>query len=136
MVKIKLKNVPSQSAQMSGNFNAILGQSGVNLKQFCDSFNKSTTFIQKDIPIFVLLSFNKKVNKIIFNFLGIRVQDLIKFYNYKNNYKGISLKDIWIIQKILFFQFEKNNISILLKKKSICKTIIATAKSMKINFIK
>ena len=48
-MKIKLKNVPSQSAQMSGNFNAILGQSGVNLKQFCDLFNKQSYFILKDM---------------------------------------------------------------------------------------
>jgi hypothetical protein len=88
-------NIPSQNAKMSSDFIPVIGQHGINLKQFCDEFNKMTIDIFEDVLLKVKVYIYPNKTFII-KINGVNSSFLFKYY-LNNNYKNISILDFYNI---------------------------------------
>jgi len=88
-------NIPAQNAKMSSDFIPIIGQHGINLKQFCDEFNKMTNDIFEDVLLKVKVYINPNKTFII-KINGVNSPFLFKYYLNKNG-KNISILDFYNI---------------------------------------
>ena len=88
-------NIPAQNAKMSSDFIPVIGQHGINLKQFCDEFNKMTIDIFEDVLLKVKVYINPNKTFII-KINGVNSSFLFKYYLNKNS-KNISILDFYNI---------------------------------------
>lgn len=88
-------NIPAQNAKMSSDFIPIIGQHGINLKQFCDEFNKMTIDIFEDVLLKVKVYINPNKTFII-KINGVNSSFILKYYINKNS-KSISILDFYNI---------------------------------------
>ena len=130
MALITLVNIPSQKAVMGSDFTPILGQYGVNIREFCNQFNLKTKNIIEGFPLNVLLSSKSKDN-FVFIYISISLNFLVHYYFNLNNNKYLSLVDIWKILNIYIYFLKINNLYIL-NDLSYAKIIIAYIKSFNI----
>ena len=110
-------NIPAQNAKMSSDFIPIIGQHGINLKQFCDEFNKMTNDIFEDVLLKVKVYINPNKTFII-KINGVNSSFLFKYYLNKNG-KSINILDFYNlvmcnykINKIFNNEIEINNLII------------------------
>jgi len=90
---ITLINIPSQNAVMGSTFTPILGQYGVNIREFCNQFNLKSKNIIDGFPLNVIL-LTKSKDSFNFIYIGINLNYLIHFYFLLNNSKFLTLVDI------------------------------------------
>ena len=87
-------NIPAQGAKMSSEFIPIIGQHGINLKQFCDEFNKMTLEIYEEVLLKVkVVIYPNKTFVIKIN--GVNSSFLLKYY--LSNGSNITLLDFFNI---------------------------------------
>lgn len=99
VVKLNL-HIFSQNAQLGMDFIPIIGQHGINLKNFCDEFNNMTSVIHKGFLLRLTVIINKNKTFII-KMKGIHLPFLIK-YIIGENQKKISKYQLYIIFSIIF----------------------------------
>lgn len=89
-------NVGANDARMGQKYGPIIGQYGVNIKLFCDEFNKITQQIYKGIPMRIIINvdFDKSFK---INIKGFLLKFYIFYFLSKNDNKGIFLEDIYLI---------------------------------------
>jgi len=93
MALITLVNISSQKAVMGSDFTPILGQYGVNIREFCNQFNLKTKNIIEGVPLNVLLSSKSKDN-FVFIYISISLNFLVHYYFNLNNNKYLLLFDV------------------------------------------
>jgi len=133
MTLITLVNIPAQKAVMGSDFTPILGQYGVNIREFCNQFNLKTKNIMEGFPLNVLL-YSKSKDNMVFIYISISLNFLVQYYYNLNNNKCLYLIDVWKILNIYIYFLKINNLYIL-NILSYSKILIAYIKSFNIKII-
>ena len=125
--------IGANDAKMGQKFGPIIGQHGINIKLFCDTFNNLTKFLYKGLPvrIKILLKPNKDFEIIILGFLR---KFFIDFF-YKKNVNKISVKDVYKIILLETYLEKKLKINNKLTIKSKVITIVKFLKKSKYKII-
>lgn len=108
---VKLRLTPG-SARSGPPLSGLLAPYGINIIQFCESFNKESLTLEVDegLDLDVVVYSNIEKKTFFFKIMGVSVSHLI-YMIYENN--GIVLfSDIFNIFKIKKFFMEKNNIKV------------------------
>ena len=104
--------IPSNEAKLGMDFGPIIGQYGVNIKNFCDKFNDLSKKIFKGIPLRVHVNIYKDRNFDIF-INGFEIKFFIEFFLKDKDY--ITLKEIYVLlilkKKINKIYFKQENIN-------------------------
>ena len=95
LIQFRLAGVKSREAKMGQSFTPALGQLGLNIKLFCDSFNSHTVVYRAGIPFRVNAIFDKNQEKFLFIYCGPSLSSIISFYEGGN--KFLTLEDFWRI---------------------------------------
>ena len=93
--------INSREAKMGMPFGSIIGQYGINIKEFCDKFNKISEKVLEGIPlrINVLIYKNRDFDIII---KGFDINFFIEFYLIKKDYLiSKEVYSIYLLQKKL-----------------------------------
>lgn len=105
MISLTLINIPSQKATMSSSFTPILGQYGVNIREFCNVFNINTKFITEELPINLTILAESK-DKFRLEKIKVSPNFLVNFILKLQKNKTLSLKLIYMLFTI-DLKFEK-----------------------------
>lgn len=106
-ILIKLK-VGAQNAKMNHSFGPILGQNGINIKDFCDLFNKVSCKFYPNLPLNVYLL---KISTKQFEIKEIKIdrQFLLNFYKEQNSH-SIKLSNFY---KLVYIYAKANKYKIM-----------------------
>ena len=102
--------IPAGEAKLGMDFGPIIGQYGVNIKNFCDNFNIISNKVYKGIPLRILVNILKDRNfEIIIK--GFDLRFFIDFFLKEKNYITINeVLYIYILQKKLLKMYLNINI--------------------------
>ena len=127
MNKLKI-TIQSKKASPAPPISPILGQHGLNIITFCKEFNLKSTKYKDNLMLPVTIYFEKnKINRVVISLPSTTLFLKKNLFNYCSQ-NFISLRQIYEIARYIS-QHSKDRYF----TKQLCKTIIGTCRSMKIN---
>lgn len=103
-IKLILENVPAQNATMGMSFIPTLGQYGVNLKNFCTTFNDVSKKFKPNFPLRIIFHYNKEKDAFNFEYmgpsLGLLLPSVIKNYSNSELTSKNKLEALFLLYKI------------------------------------